>query len=106
MQAKIGGCHGKLRLNVVFLRPRWGRGFLCHAIRSGGVATLTPPANGLTPAGVPDTVGYQRIRLKRLLLVSLTQYFRPKRFVLIKGIVETLGVGLQTPPRLRVYRPT
>ncbi|PPK70672.1 hypothetical protein B0F88_10827 [Methylobacter tundripaludum] len=31
---------------------------------------------------------------------------RPKRFVLIKlnhflGIVETLGAGLQTPPRLR-----
>jgi len=42
MQAKIGGCHGKLRLNVVFLRPRWGRGFLSHAIWSGGVATLNP----------------------------------------------------------------
>jgi len=40
MQAKIGGCHSKLRLNVVFLRPRRGRGFL--SMPSGGVATLNP----------------------------------------------------------------
>jgi len=51
MQAKIGGCHGKFRLDFGFLRPRWGRGFvLCYPVR--GCRYAQPPANGLNPAGV------------------------------------------------------
>jgi len=61
MQAEIGGCHGEFRLNVGFLRPRWGRGFLSvHAIR--GCRYAHPPANGLNPVGVPDALGFNSMR--------------------------------------------